>query len=152
MESTVNDVEKAAVSNLTAGKIASPVASSQPVIAMGAAVAKTLRAVDDAGAIVLALTDASVVTLPPAADCKGQKATVVNIATSAAALVSVKASGTDGILGTVGSVTADGTSGKGWIGTKTTAIKGDFVTLVSDGVATWYTLGGVGVWAYNTIA
>lgn len=103
---------------------------------------------NDGNIVIQDLTDNAVITLPAvAAGNKGHVVTLINTAASGAAKVSLAPNAADGIYGTVGAVSSSGTDNKAWNNTKATALKGDYTTLVSDGVNGWWIIGGVGVWA-----
>jgi hypothetical protein len=78
---------------------------------------------------------------------------VVNVATAAAAKLSISPHASDkiygGIHGAAGGdlVTFGAVADKDIINTKATALKGDYAVLVSDGSTGWYVVGGKGVWA-----
>jgi len=102
----------------------------------------------DGDMIIEDATDNAVITLPDcAAGNKGQRLTVINSAASGAAKLSISPHSSDKIVGTIQAVDVTGVADKDIINTKATAVKGDYAVLVSDGVDTWYVIGGVGVWA-----
>lgn len=101
----------------------------------------------DFGGTILASTDAAVVTLPLAADHPGAIVRVINAAADDAALISISPQSADSIRGTVAAVSASGTANKDWQNTKSGANRGDYTVLQSDGLTSWYIIGGVGVWA-----
>lgn len=157
MEATINVDQKIALeAAATYGRIPGEIKFRRQVKAMGAAVALTLRAIEDSGIIVHALTDDSVITLPAVASCKGMQVTVVNVGADGAAKVSISPGADDYIKGSVAGKTGAGAAtviasgavkAKDWINTKVSANNGDFTTLVSDGVVSWYITEGVGEWA-----
>lgn len=92
--------------------------------------------------------DNRIFTLPTAASAlSGFRVTFINTAAAGAALMSISPAAADAIVGTIGAVTASGVANKDWRNTKATQVKGDYCVLESDGVNTWYIVGGVGVWA-----
>lgn len=103
---------------------------------------------------VVSATDNAVITLPDtAAGNKAQRVTVQCTAAAGAAKLSVSPHSSDKIYGGIyGAATgtlvtfAEGTD-KDIILTKATQLKGDFVTLQSDGATGWWVVGGKGVWA-----
>lgn len=102
----------------------------------------------DGASIIQTATDTEIVNLPnAAAGNKGLVVTVQNVGAAGAAKVSISPDASDKIVGTVGAVASGGVANKDWINTKATATPGDYTTLVSDGVDTWWIIGGVGVWA-----
>ena len=108
---------------------------------------KTLTA-GDSGKVFTVATDALVITLPA---CEaGLKFTFVNTGADANNIITLSPAATDGIWGTItlaGSVVdLGGVANKDLINTKTSAIKGDSVTLVSDGTD-WYVTASTGIWA-----
>lgn len=112
------------------------------------AAAYTVAFATDANGIIQDSTDNAVITLPDiTAGSKGFTITVQNVAANGGALISVSPDATDKIKGSVGSVQFSGTANKDAQNTKATAKLGDFITLVSDGVDTWWVQGGQGVWA-----
>lgn len=156
-EATINaDLKNAVEAMASGGYIPHEAKYTRQVVAMGAATALTLRAVEDSAVMVHALTDNSVVTLPLTTTCKGMQVTVRNVGADGAAKVSISPNAADKIKGSVAGKTgagaaavvqASGTANKDWINTKSTANQGDFTTLVSDGVDTWWITEGVGEWA-----
>ena len=97
----------------------------------------------DSGKIFTIATDSLVVTLPA---CKaGLKLTFVNTGADGNNIITLSPQSTDGIWGTItlasSVVDLGGVANKDLINTKGTAIKGDAVTLVSDGTD-WYTWTG----------
>lgn len=159
MEATVNADLRVAVEKFAlAGIVPGEVKMTRQVVAMGASTALSLRAVEDSGIVVLALTDGSVVSLPPAADCKGMEVTVVNVGADTVAEVAASPDGTDKIVGSVVGAGADaacvqssGEAGADFINTGATAEQGDRIVLTSDGVDTWWIGPGVGVWASEVL-
>ena len=102
----------------------------------------------DSGKVFTVATDALVITLPA---CEaGLKFTFVNTGADANNIITLSPAATDGIWGTItlaGSVVdLGGVANKDLINTKTSAIKGDSVTLVSDGTD-WYVTASTGIWA-----
>jgi hypothetical protein len=126
---------------------------ARKLIAGGAAY--TVKSRVDHDAVIQTATDNAVITLPATAPAnKGQKITVQVTAANGGALVSVSPAAADALIGGVmGAATGvpvflSGTVNKDLQFTKATQKKGDYVTLVSDGVAgggTWSVIGGSGV-------
>jgi len=106
--------------------------------------------IDDNHALITDATDNAVITLPLASTVSGMRVTVMNIAASTAAKVSISPNAADKVVGSVAAVASGGVANKDWISTKATSVKGDYTTLISDGGTTWYCIGGVGVWASET--
>jgi len=101
---------------------------------------KTL-ALADCGVIQLVDTDAKTVTLP--ATAPGLEYTIVNTGADGAVLVTISPQAADKISG-AGLTPADN---KDLLNTKATAKKGDFVTLLADGVDGWVVTRLAGTWA-----
>jgi hypothetical protein len=125
---------------------------ARKLIAGGAAYTVKNRLDNDA--VIQTATDNAAITLPDCAPAnKGQKITIQNTGADGAAKVSVDPHSSDKIVGgIVGSATGvpvflSGTANKDLINTKATAKKGDYVTLMSDGVDTWFVIAGHGVFA-----
>tara|TARA_R100000458_G_C8143249_1_gene153596 strand:- start:94 stop:492 length:399 start_codon:yes stop_codon:yes gene_type:complete len=102
----------------------------------------------DSGKVICVATDALTITLPA---CEaGLKFTFVNTGADGNNIITISPQATDGIWGTItlsGSVVdLGGVANKDLINTKGTAIKGDSVTLVSDGTD-WYVTASTGIWA-----
>lgn len=111
------------------------------------AAAYTVVAPDDGGEVIQDLTDNAIITLPNcAAGNKGLKVTIQNTAAAAAAKLSINPDASDKIVGQVQAVASGGVANKDWINTKATQLPGDYTKLMSDGVDTWWIIGGVGVW------
>ena len=110
--------------------------------------ASTTLVAGDSGKVFTVATDALVITLPA---CEaGLKFTFVNTGADGNNIITLSPQSTDGIWGTItlsGSVVdLGGVANKDLINTKGTAIKGDSVTLVSDGTD-WYVTASTGIWA-----
>ena len=110
-------------------------------------VSTTLYATDS-GKVFTVATDALVITLPA---CEaGLKFTFVNTGADGNNIITLSPQSTDSIWGTItlaGSVVdLGGVANKDLINTKLTSIKGDSVTLVSDGTD-WYVTASTGIWA-----
>jgi len=110
--------------------------------------ASTTLSAGDSGKVFTVATDALVITLPA---CEaGLKFTFVNTGADGNNIITLSPAATDGIWGTItlaGSVVdLGGAANKDLINTKATAIKGDSVTLVSDGTD-WYVTASTGIWA-----
>jgi hypothetical protein len=110
--------------------------------------ASTTLTAGDSGKVFTVATDALVITLPACA--AGLKLTFVNTGADGNNIITLSPASTDGIWGTItlaGSVVdLGGVANKDLINTKGTAIKGDAVTLVSDGTD-WYVTASTGIWA-----
>lgn len=107
-----------------------------------------LLTVHDSGKTIFVGVDAKSVTLPPT--MKGLKFTFVNTGNAGGNIVKVSPSAADGISGTVGSVTLDGTVNKAAQNTKATAKTGDNITIIgtgNTGAKAWIIVSGSGVWA-----
>ena len=102
----------------------------------------------DSGKVYLIGTDALTITLP--ATVKGVYYTFINIGADGNNIITISPQSADAIWGTItlaGSVVdLSGTDDKDLINTKGTAIKGDSVTLVSDGTD-WFVTASTGIWA-----
>lgn len=104
--------------------------------------------VHDSGKTIFVGVDAKTVTLPPTK--KGLRFSFVNIGDAGNNIVKVSPASVDGISGTVGSVSFDGTVNKAAQNTKATAKTGDSITIVGTGVTgpkAWIITSGIGVWA-----
>lgn len=105
----------------------------------------------ESGTVFGMATDAKVFTLP--ATEAGLTYTFVNMGADGNNIITISPAAVDGIFGGVhGAATGDlvsfsGTDDKDAINTKATALKGDYLTLVGDGVNGWYVVAGKGVWA-----
>ena len=110
--------------------------------------ASTTLTAGDSGKVFTVATDALVITLPACA--AGLKLTFVNTGADGNNIITLSPAATDSIWGTItlaGSVVdLGGVANKDLINTKGTAIKGDAVTLVSDGTD-WYVTASTGIWA-----
>lgn len=127
----------------------SGISAKRPVLIMGAETALTLED-DDTGAIVFALTTASVIALPKIADVgPGWFVTVINEGADGV-LITLSPNAADGFEGEIATSGADshptGAADSDLINTGASAIKGDRVTIVADGGTHWYVIEGVGVW------
>ena len=127
--------------------------------------ASTTLTKDDDGQIIAVGTDALVITIPAVGATTapaGTTLTFLNIGADGNNDITLSPSGTDGIKGSVSSsaganadaTTADGliskssgANGKDFVNTKATANEGDRVTIVSDGIADWWIVDGIGIWA-----
>ena len=108
---------------------------------------KTLTA-GDSGKVFTVATDALVITLPEVA--AGLKFTFVNTGADGNNIITISPGSSDAIWGTItlaGSVVdLGGVDDKDLINTKSSSIKGDSATLVSDGTD-WYVTASTGIWA-----
>ena len=111
---------------------------------------QAVTATADCNGIYQTITDNETFTLPDAATAnKGCVVTFVNTATAAGALMEIDPDNSDEIVGSCGAIAIDGGNGKMVRNTKATQIKGDSITLVSDGVALWFVQACTGVWAHE---
>lgn len=148
MENTISDELLAKIYDAVHSRLTSdPLRAKYAQVVLGVATAREVVAGADNGAVIHASADNSVITLPLASSCPGQDVTVINDAASGAAKLSISPNSANGICGTVGAVSLAGTVNKDAINTKATAVKGDYLKLISDGLLTWWIVGGVGVWA-----
>ena len=110
--------------------------------------ASTTLTAGDSGKVFTVATDALVITLPAVA--AGLKFTFVNTGVDANNIITISPESSDAIWGTItlaGSVVdLGGVDDKDLINTKSSSIKGDSATLVSDGTD-WYVTASTGIWA-----
>ena len=110
--------------------------------------ASTTLTAGDSGKVFTIATDALVNTLPSVA--AGLKFTFVNTGADGNNIITLSPESTDAIWGTItlaGSVVdLGGVDDKDLINTKASTIKGDSVTLVSDGTD-WFVTASTGIWA-----
>jgi hypothetical protein len=135
-----------------AATFSSTVTNLQKLVAGG--VAYTVGSAPDGDCVIHTATDNAIITLPDAAAGNaGQRVTVQNTGANGAALISISPHSSDGIFGGVHGaaggdlVSLSGTVDKDAQNTKATALKGDYLVLVSNGSTGWYVIGGKGVWA-----
>lgn len=95
----------------------------------------------DSGYITDVDTDATTITLP--ATTVGMVFTIRNIGADGAVGINVSPAAADKIIGIGLTAAAD----KDLINTKATAKKGDFVTLIGNGVDGWFVVASAGTWA-----
>ena len=110
---------------------------------------KTLVAAD-CGSVCMIATDGKTFTLPDTTAVGGGcEFTFINTGADDAVLLTVTPDDTtaDGIYGTIAAVHMTGTDDGDLTNTKSGANKGDWTTIVSDGVTGWFITGGDGVWA-----
>ncbi len=104
---------------------------------------------EECGDVRMIATDAKIYTLP--ATIEGCEFTFVNTGADGAVLLSVDPVAADAVFGTVANAAADGvmTGSDGGVvtNTKATANKGDYITVIGDGVTGWFIVSGVGIWA-----
>lgn len=100
---------------------------------------------NDSGKVFLVGVDALTITLP--ATKAGVRFTFINSGADDAVLITVSPNANDAIIGTIAAVIATGSDDGDLTNTKSGANKGDWVTIVGDGVSGWYITGGDGVWA-----
>jgi hypothetical protein len=111
---------------------------------------QAVTATADCGDVYQTVTDNLTFTLPDAAAAnKGCSVTFVNTASAGGALIEIDPDASDEIVGSCNAVAIDGGNGKMLRNTKATQIKGDSVTLVSDGVALWFIQSCHGIWAHE---
>jgi len=107
---------------------------------------------EDSNKIFLVGTDAKTITLP--ATEEGLKYTFVNAGADGGVALTLSPQADDAIYGSIANSAADsvsgGADGMDIVNTKTTANKGDRITLVADGAGGWYIVEGVGIWASET--
>ena len=103
----------------------------------------------DSGTKYLVGTDALVITLPSTK--KGVEFTIINSGADGNNIITISPAAGDAIIGSIANAAADsvsgGVDGKDIINTKSTANKGDRITLIGDGASGWYIVEGVGIWA-----
>lgn len=95
----------------------------------------------DVGKVIEVDTDAFTFTLP--ATSVGIDVIFVNVGADAAVAVNLSPNANDKIMG----ADVAGTDNKDQINTKTTAIHGDWMHIVSEGTNGWYIIGSRGTWA-----
>jgi len=100
---------------------------------------------NDSGKVFLVGTDALTITLP--ATRAGVKYTFVNSGDDDGVLVTISPNSSDKIIGTIAAVQTSASDDGDLTNTKSGANKGDWATIVGDGDAGWYIIGGDGVWA-----
>jgi hypothetical protein len=102
----------------------------------------------DCMGIITTANDNAVITLPDiTAGSKGCQFTVINTAAATGALVVVDPDNSDTIAGSCNATVMTAAAGKYAGNAKATHIKGDMITLVSDGTSAWYVTHCQGVWA-----
>ena len=103
----------------------------------------------ESGKTFLVGTDALTITLP--ATAVGLEYTFINSGADGNNIITISPNANDGIFGSIANAAADsvatGTDDNDLINTKTSANKGDRVTLIGDGADGWYIKEGVGIWA-----
>ena len=103
----------------------------------------------DSGKVFLIATDALVVTLP--ATQAGVRFTFINSGADGNNIITLSPNASDKIMGSISNAAADSVCSASddgdLVNTKTTANKGDRVTLIGDGSDGWYIAEGVGIWA-----
>lgn len=108
---------------------------------------KTLSELDNNNILVVT-ADAKTLTLP--ATTEGLRFFVVNGGAAGTVGITVSPNASDKIMGGYSydglSVRLSGTDNKDLVNTKATALKGDYLILVADGVDGWYVEHAVGVW------
>ena len=104
---------------------------------------------EDSNKIFLVGTDAKTITLP--ATEEGLKYTFINSGADGNNTITLSPQTGDAIYGSIANSAGDsvsgGADGKDLVNTKSTANKGDRITIVADGSAGWYIVEGVGIWA-----
>lgn len=154
MENSISDAQAAVLKDLTHGKkLPTEVSHQAKVKAVGVAYTATL---DDSGATLEALTDNTVITLPLTTTCKGMRLRVRAVCADDAALISLSPQSVDKIKGSVVGITGAGNAtvvssaaalNKDWNMTKSGINNGDYVEVESDGVDSWFIIGGIGIQA-----
>ena len=103
----------------------------------------------DSGKVFLIATDALVITLPSTA--AGLEYTFINTGADGNNIITISPAAADGIFGTItlaaSVVQMAGTADTDVINTKSTALKGDSIKLVGDGVDGWAIVSSTGIWA-----
>jgi hypothetical protein len=125
---------------------------SLPVDGVGVVVetitASTTLTYNDSDKIILIGTDELVVTLP--ATVAGLRYTVLNSGANGNNIITISPNASDKIMGSFVeggvNITMSGTDNKDIVNTKSTAKKGDYITLVGDGVDGWYIEKAKGIW------
>ena len=126
---------------------------SRPYLGGSAAGLETITASEtlsnaDSGKVFLIGTDALVVTLP--ATSQAVTFTFINSGADANNIITISPNASDKIMGTIVNAAADAVCAASddgdLVNTKTTANRGDRVTLVGDGVDGWYITEGCGIW------
>ena len=109
---------------------------------------KTLDS-EDSNKKFLVGTDGLTITLP--ATAAGLKYTFINSGADGGVAITLSPQAGDAIYGSIANSAGDsvsgGSDGKDIVNTKSTANKGDRITIVADGSAGWYITEGVGIWA-----
>lgn len=108
--------------------------------------------IGDSGKVFACATDALVFTLPLIdADTLGIEITVINTGADGNNIITLAPNALDGFNGTIANAAADsvasGAVDKDLVNTKTTANKGDRITIVAVAETEWYITDGVGIWA-----
>ena len=103
------------------------------------------------GTLYLVGADATVATLPSSAVVgAGIKYAFVNAGADAAYGFTISPNASDKIMGSFNNgkvlITMSATDNKDLVNTKSTAKRGDYMILESDGVDGWYVVGGIGIW------
>ena len=103
----------------------------------------------DSGKVFFVATDELVITLP--ATAAGLDYTFVNTGADGANIITISPNASDGIFGTLtlaaSVVQKDGTADTDVVLTKSTALKGDYIHLIGDGVDGYAIAGSAGIWA-----
>ena len=99
--------------------------------------------VQDSGKVIHIATDAKTFTLPDCTTCFGLEVIIVNDGADAAVAVNISPAAADKIMGP----DIAGTDDKDQINTKTTAKRGDYMHLRSEGTAGWWIIEKRGTWA-----
>lgn len=99
--------------------------------------------VQDSGKIIHIATDAKAFTLPDCTTCVGLEFTIVNDGADGTVAVNISPNANDKIMGP----DIAGTDNKDQINTKSTAVRGDYMTLRSEGTAGWWIIESRGTWA-----
>ena len=102
----------------------------------------------DSGKVFLVGTDSLTITLP--ATKAGARFTFINSGADGNNIITISPNSSDKIMGTIANTAQDNVASASDDGdlvhTKTSANKGDHVTLIGDGSDGWYITDGVGIW------
>ena len=109
----------------------------------------TVLTAADSGKVFAIATDAKTFTLP--ATAAGIEYTFVNTGADGNNIITISPNASDGIFGTItlaaSVVQMAGTADTDVVNTKLSALKGDSMTLVGDGVDGWFIKASTGIWA-----
>jgi hypothetical protein len=131
--------------NLT-GNVTGSVSGAATGVVTLAAASRTLT-IADSGAVLVAVVDGAY-TLPAAAAAPGMIVTIMTGVASAGTGVRITRAGSDVINGkTTSAGTTAITSATTYTNSGASDVVWDYVTLISDGVLGWYSIGQSGTWA-----